>query len=134
MPDFFSLEEVLDFHLEQVALYGGDPGIRDVNLLQSAIAMPSAGFGEEYLHGEDGVRHIERDRTGKELVIVDPPRAEAKEAAAEAVPSGSVKEVLAWIGDNEDRAARALDAEYERDEPRVTVIEGIEKVIELEEE
>jgi cell division protein FtsI (penicillin-binding protein 3)/stage V sporulation protein D (sporulation-specific penicillin-binding protein) len=24
---------------------------------------------EEYLHGEDGVRHIERDRTGKELVI-----------------------------------------------------------------
>ena len=61
-------------------------------------------------------------------------RAEAKEAAAEAVPSGSVKEVLAWIGDNEDRAARALDAEYERDEPRVTVIEGIEKVIELEEE
>ncbi len=24
---------------------------------------------EEYLHGEDGVRHIERDRTGKELLI-----------------------------------------------------------------
>jgi death on curing protein len=47
---FLTLEEVTAIHNNQIDLYGGTHGIRDLGLLQSAIAMPSAGFGGEYLH------------------------------------------------------------------------------------
>jgi death-on-curing protein len=46
------LEEVREIHADQIERYGGSPGIRDISLLQSAIAMPAAGFGEQYLHGD----------------------------------------------------------------------------------
>ena len=51
-PTFLSLGEVLEIHRDQINRYGGDPGIRDLGLLQSALAMPAAGFGGRYLHGD----------------------------------------------------------------------------------
>ena len=51
-PLFLTLEEVREIHIDQIERYGGGPGIRDISLLQSAIAMPAAGFGEQYLHGD----------------------------------------------------------------------------------
>ncbi len=50
MADFLSLEDVLTLHADQVALYGGDHGVRDLGLLESAIAQPQATFGGEFLH------------------------------------------------------------------------------------
>lgn len=50
-PLFLSLAEVVEIHRDQIARYGGAPGIRDLGLLTSAVAMPRAGFGEEYAHG-----------------------------------------------------------------------------------
>jgi death-on-curing protein len=49
-PVFLGLDEVIEIHNDQIERYGGHSGIRDINLLKSAIAMPSAGFGEDYLH------------------------------------------------------------------------------------
>jgi death-on-curing protein len=51
-PRFLSLDEVAEIHADQLERYGGSPGIRDVGLLQSAIAMPESGFGDEYLHAD----------------------------------------------------------------------------------
>lgn len=51
-PDFLSLAEVLEIHRDQIERYGGKTGIRDLGLLQSALAMPAAGFGGRYLHGD----------------------------------------------------------------------------------
>jgi len=51
-PDFLSLAEVLEIHRDQIERYGGKAGIRDLGLLQSALAMPAAGFGGRYLHGD----------------------------------------------------------------------------------
>ncbi|SMC25043.1 death on curing protein [Desulfacinum hydrothermale DSM 13146] len=51
-PDFLSLAEVLEIHRDQIERYGGRPGIRDLGLVQSALAMPAAGFGGRYLHGD----------------------------------------------------------------------------------
>jgi len=51
-PVFLSLAEVLEIHRDQIERYGGHPGIRDLGLLQSALAMPAAGFGGKYLHGD----------------------------------------------------------------------------------
>ncbi|MBI4277605.1 MAG: type II toxin-antitoxin system death-on-curing family toxin [Armatimonadetes bacterium] len=49
-PVFLTLREALEIHRDQIERYGGRPGIRDLGLLQSAVAMPEAGIGEEYLH------------------------------------------------------------------------------------
>jgi death-on-curing protein len=50
MPVFFGVSDVLDFHTEQIELYGGVHGLRDIKLLESALAMPMAGFENDYLH------------------------------------------------------------------------------------
>jgi death-on-curing protein len=47
---FLSLPEVLKIHQDQLARYGGSRGIRDLDLLKSAIAMPAATYDGEFLH------------------------------------------------------------------------------------
>ncbi|HVP60991.1 MAG TPA: type II toxin-antitoxin system death-on-curing family toxin [Myxococcaceae bacterium] len=49
-PIFLTLDEVLALHADQIARYGGRPGLRDLGLLESALAMPRATFGRLYLH------------------------------------------------------------------------------------
>jgi len=49
---FLSLGDVVEIHADQLERYGGASGIRDIGLLESAVAMPEAGFGGEYLHGD----------------------------------------------------------------------------------
>lgn len=47
---FLDLNHTLRLHCSLIEHYGGTEGIRDVGLLQSAIAMPQAAYGGEYLH------------------------------------------------------------------------------------
>jgi death-on-curing protein len=49
-PLFLSLEEVLEIHRQQIERYGGASGVRDLALLESAIAQPQASFSNEFLH------------------------------------------------------------------------------------
>lgn len=49
-PEFLELTEVLYIHADQIERYGGDASIRDAGLLESAVAMPRATFGGEFLH------------------------------------------------------------------------------------
>lgn len=39
-PEWLNIDIVLDFHAEQLALFGGAEGIRDLGLLESALARP----------------------------------------------------------------------------------------------
>jgi death on curing protein len=52
MIRFLQLEVVLAFHEEQINEYGGKAGIRDINLLKSALAQPEASFGGEYVYSD----------------------------------------------------------------------------------
>jgi death-on-curing protein len=52
-PTFLTLDEVLAIHADQIRLYGGASGIRDLPLLSSGIAMPETTFDGEYLHGNE---------------------------------------------------------------------------------
>ena len=47
---FLSLEEVLAIHHDQIAKYGGSHGIRDLNLLMSAVSRSQASFAGEDLY------------------------------------------------------------------------------------
>jgi len=51
-PTFLSLDEALEIHRDQLDRYGGSAGIRDLGLLQSALAQPRATFGGQFLHGD----------------------------------------------------------------------------------
>lgn len=49
-PEFLTLDDVWLIHDEQLEAYGGIQGVRDEGLLESAVMMPQASFGGEYLH------------------------------------------------------------------------------------
>ena len=49
-PEFLTVEDVLTMHAELIAAYGGDSGLRDLGLLESAVAMPQQTYGSQYLH------------------------------------------------------------------------------------
>jgi death-on-curing protein len=49
-PEFLTLDEILEIHDDQIHHYGGDVGVRDRGLLDSAIALPQQSFGGQYLH------------------------------------------------------------------------------------
>jgi death on curing protein len=39
-PQFLTKQDVLDFHAQQIALFGGDPGLGDEGMLESALGQP----------------------------------------------------------------------------------------------
>mgnify|MGYP001591471064 CR=1 FL=1 len=51
-PRFLFLDEVIQIHADQIERYGGSPGVRDADLLSSAVGMAEAGFGDQYLHSD----------------------------------------------------------------------------------
>ena len=50
VPTFLTLSEIIEIHKDQITRYDGSEGVRDWGLLQSALAMPAAMFGGQYLH------------------------------------------------------------------------------------
>lgn len=51
-PVFLTLEDVSEAHQRLIDRYGGSHGLRDRAALESAINMPKATFGAEYLHSD----------------------------------------------------------------------------------
>ncbi len=49
---YISLDEVIAIHESMIDEYGGSHGIRDLGLIQSALARPQATFGGEDLYGD----------------------------------------------------------------------------------
>ena len=49
-PVFLTFAEIIEIHDYQISRVGGAAGVRDIELLKSAIGMPSATFGGEFLH------------------------------------------------------------------------------------
>ena len=48
---FLRLDEVMALHADQIERNGGGAGVRDLGLLESAVAAPESSFGDGYLHG-----------------------------------------------------------------------------------
>lgn len=47
---FLTVENVLRLHAQSIERFGGRDGVRDIGLLESAVAMPMATYGGELLH------------------------------------------------------------------------------------
>lgn len=48
--NFLILELVLEIHERQINQYGGSHGIRDMGLLESALAVPQFSFAGHFMH------------------------------------------------------------------------------------
>lgn len=51
-PLFLNERQILRLHNEMIMQYGGIGGLRDINLLRSAIAMPQTCYDGKYLHAD----------------------------------------------------------------------------------
>lgn len=49
-PVFLGVEQVLAIHHRMVKEFGGSDELRDYGLLESAVMMPAAQFGGQFLH------------------------------------------------------------------------------------
>jgi death on curing protein len=49
MTDYVTLIEAITFHEEQIELYGGDAGIRDLGALESALFRPQTGYYDDLI-------------------------------------------------------------------------------------
>ena len=47
---FLTVEEILELHTIAVDRFGGQHGVRDLRLVESAAAQPAQSFGGQYLH------------------------------------------------------------------------------------
>jgi hypothetical protein len=56
------------------------------------------------------------------------------EATGSEVPEGTTAEILAWVGDDQERAQAALDAEQASDKPRVGLTGELEKILATEDD
>ena len=52
MPSFLDLDHIMRLHASLIKHYGGIGGVRDMGLLQSAIAMPQASYDGQPLHAD----------------------------------------------------------------------------------
>ncbi len=48
--EFLTLVEIIEIHKNQIELYGGSSGIRDLSLLSAAISIPKSTFNGKYLY------------------------------------------------------------------------------------
>lgn len=49
-PVFLTVRHVLALHQRQLERFGGGSGLRDLGLLESAVAQPQTSFGGEFVH------------------------------------------------------------------------------------
>jgi death-on-curing protein len=49
-PQFLTVADALHIHRNMIDLYGGEHGVRSMDLLESALAQPQACYGGDYLH------------------------------------------------------------------------------------
>ena len=49
-PVFLEFTEVIELQNDRILKYGGSMGIRDLGLLEAALAIPKASFAGEFLH------------------------------------------------------------------------------------
>ena len=51
-PIFLDTDDALEIHQDQIDRYGGSAGVRDMDLLGSAVNAPAATFGGQFLNAD----------------------------------------------------------------------------------
>jgi hypothetical protein len=79
---------------------------------------------------EEELRRFLADGAVETVAAAPAAAAEAVDDEVEPVPTGTVDAVLAWVGDDTDRAGRALTAEQAKgDKARKTLVEALTALV-----
>lgn len=62
-------------------------------------------------------------------VVPAPPPLATVNLDSSDVPSGTARELLTWVGEDKDRAQRALERELDADNPRTTLVDTLYRII-----
>lgn len=49
-PKFLTYEQIILLHEGQINLFGGHHGVKNENLVRSAIGQPESGYEDDYFH------------------------------------------------------------------------------------
>jgi death-on-curing protein len=69
-PDFLEPEEVIELHDEAIRRHGGQQGVRDMGLLESAVGMPAA-YAFHIAENQPFLDGNKRTAIGAALVFLD---------------------------------------------------------------
>lgn len=85
---------------------------------------------QDFKHGGAQVVGSTRDRKPAQAKTQDKPEPTTQPVVdpknPDAVPVGTIPEVLTWVGDDKKKAQKALDAENENEKPRKGLVEELE--------
>jgi protein involved in temperature-dependent protein secretion len=99
-----------------------DGGVAHVDIRRGAV-LPGD-VPEEYVAALLARGHIAKHEAVEPAEVAEP------EVDSEEVPGGTAVEVLAWVGDNAGRAARALEVEQAKDGGgRSTLVANLSKLV-----
>lgn len=125
--DVLSVEETED-GTKVTTRDGGDRLIRDDGVWAMTGHPATAqlrrivpGYGRWAEPGEP-LPEVPDSAYGEDGVPLDPPPADDE------VPDGTADAILAWVGDDAERAQRALAAEDRREHPRSTLVDKLRKI------
>lgn len=88
---------------------------------------------------QNGDENVKMVRSKRDVYDVDAPKQEASTPIVsaenpDAVPAGTVKEILTWVGEDPERAQKALDEETANEKPRKGLVESLSELIDAEAE
>lgn len=93
---------------------------------------------EDFNKNDEGMRvePSKRDKVAKSQDKPEPTKAPIvpKGGSANDVPVGTLPEILSWVGDDVERAQRALDKELEDSKPRKGLVAKLSEMVETESE
>ena len=143
-PVFLNLADVTRIHADQIGRFGGRAGIRDVGLLSSAISIPGASFGGEWLHrnlyemaaafahlgvnlacyiGHSSLRRYVMGADGSEREATDAEIAEMRQLVREAMEAGAAGFSSSSVPTQVDGDDRPVPSRYASREELVALCE-----------
>ncbi len=104
-PVFLGLDEALEIHRDQIERYGGSSGVRDMGLLQSALAVLLLDHAERHAAGEALGQVLQADQLGDDQVglVAAGPLVDVAQHAQRAgkVPGAEDERIEAGDGDEQ---------------------------------
>lgn len=106
-------------------------GVGDKAVINSFYAEAIVPESAAEIDPDNVKRHLDRGwiKEVEGAPVAEPKPPKAPEPNPSTVPDGTAEEVRTWVGDDVDRAKRALAAEQKAASPRKTLVDQLTKVV-----
>jgi hypothetical protein len=114
---------------EDAPLAQGHDDDKAAEVKQASDAFRDAAAEQKRVEAERAEqREAERRVQGDERQTAQSDQSDEPQSQEDDVPDGSIDDVLGWVGDDHERAQRALEAENEKTSPRTSLVSKLETI------